>query len=473
MSKDMSRVGYRHAFTLIELLVVIAIIAILSVVVFLALNPAELLRKVRDSNRLSDFATTQSLVQSYATLQGGSLGSTGVTYVSIPDPTATTTAGTDCSGLGGNFTGGGSFHCPASSTFRNTDGTGWIPVNFSSLAMGSPVSQLPVDPTNNTGTNEYYIYQTDGSTFKIENVPESQTYIASAGVNPTSFMSGSNLSLDGGRYWVLVPGNSTFGTNTFWVMKYDAVCSNGQGSYINDNNTGFNTYNNAGLNCTSANNRQIASLPGGWQVTGITQTTAAAYCASIGAHLLKNAEWQTIAWNAEQVSSNWSGGSPGSGYLYAGHNDNAPAVALPGDPNDGNNYSGETNTGGSQKRTLTLSNGSVIWDMSGNVYQWTNDTITGTNEPHGAAAGFNWYSFTDGGMNYNGMTQATVGPVNSGWNSTQDIGQMYSENATDGTTYGFIRGANWGGATTAGIEAFSLNSTPTSTAFSFGFRCAR
>jgi prepilin-type N-terminal cleavage/methylation domain-containing protein len=44
----------RSGFTLIELLIVIAIIAILSVVVVLALNPAEMLRESRDNNRVSD-----------------------------------------------------------------------------------------------------------------------------------------------------------------------------------------------------------------------------------------------------------------------------------------------------------------------------------------------------------------------------------------------------------------------------------
>src|SRR5471030_3210736 len=56
----------RSGFTLIELLVVIAIIAILSVVVILTLNPAELLRQARDSNRVSDFATLKSALGLYA-----------------------------------------------------------------------------------------------------------------------------------------------------------------------------------------------------------------------------------------------------------------------------------------------------------------------------------------------------------------------------------------------------------------------
>ena len=47
----------KKGFTLIELLIVIAIIAILAVVVVLVLNPAELLRQSRDSQRLSDIST--------------------------------------------------------------------------------------------------------------------------------------------------------------------------------------------------------------------------------------------------------------------------------------------------------------------------------------------------------------------------------------------------------------------------------
>ncbi len=52
----------REGFTLIELLVVIAIIAILSVVVVLTINPAEMLRQSRDSQRVSDLNTLRSAI---------------------------------------------------------------------------------------------------------------------------------------------------------------------------------------------------------------------------------------------------------------------------------------------------------------------------------------------------------------------------------------------------------------------------
>jgi len=183
----------RKALTLIELLVVIAIIAILSIIVVLVLNPAEMLRQLRDTSRLSDMATLNSALSLYASDQNGSslfsLGSSGVTYLSIPDPTATTTNGTDCSGIG--FPGGGSFHCAASSTYRKSDGTGWIPVNLSKFSAGSPLSVLPVDPTNQSSTNLYYTYTTNGTSYRVVSVPESQKYLIQAKANTCLFRSGS------------------------------------------------------------------------------------------------------------------------------------------------------------------------------------------------------------------------------------------------------------------------------------------
>jgi prepilin-type N-terminal cleavage/methylation domain-containing protein len=53
------------AFALIELLIVIAIIAILGVVVILVLNPAEMMCRARDANRVSDM--TNNAISLYRT----------------------------------------------------------------------------------------------------------------------------------------------------------------------------------------------------------------------------------------------------------------------------------------------------------------------------------------------------------------------------------------------------------------------
>lgn len=129
----------KRAFTLIELLVVIAIIAVLSVVVILSLNPAELLRQSRDSNRISDFATIKSAISLYlidasAPNLASSSASYGGCYVSTIAGNGTTSA--RC----GVFTNtyATSDVSATAATYRKTDSTGWIPVNFSALSYGSP-----------------------------------------------------------------------------------------------------------------------------------------------------------------------------------------------------------------------------------------------------------------------------------------------------------------------------------------------
>ena len=164
----------RRSFTLIELLVVVSIISILAVFVIITLNPAELLKQGRDSQRISDLSTINTALSLYQVDNtSNSLGNASTTYISIPDPTATsTTEGNACTGLGlPSLPSGYSYHCSASSTYRNTDGTGWIPVNLSSLSYGNPLGTLPVDPINNASTS-YYTY-TPGGSWELTAIPES------------------------------------------------------------------------------------------------------------------------------------------------------------------------------------------------------------------------------------------------------------------------------------------------------------
>ncbi len=149
----------RKSFTLIELLVVLALVAILSVVVILTLNPAELIKQARDSNRLSDLSTINTALNLFsADVTSGFMGTSTVVYVSIPSTSPT------CSGLGlptlpSTYT----YNCVTSATLRNTDGTGWVPVNFQRISSNSPISQLPIDPINTTSTRLYYTYVSGGS----------------------------------------------------------------------------------------------------------------------------------------------------------------------------------------------------------------------------------------------------------------------------------------------------------------------
>jgi prepilin-type N-terminal cleavage/methylation domain-containing protein len=235
----------RKAFTLIELLVVIAIIAILAVVVILTLNPVELLRQSRDSNRVSDMSTLSSALGLYSEDQSSatnfSLGSSSIVYVSIPDPSATSTSGTNCASLGlPTLPSSYFYHCAASSTYRNVNGTGWIPVNLSNISTGSPLGSLPVDPANNSSSRLYYTYDTNGTTYEVTSVMESQKYgvggsndVISSDGGPLAsvYEKGSKLGLEPLDYgdntlvgwWPLTEGTGT--------VAYDDSGNNATGSW--------------------------------------------------------------------------------------------------------------------------------------------------------------------------------------------------------------------------------------------------
>lgn len=85
---------------------------------------------------------------------------------------------------------------------------------------------------------------------------------------------------------------------------------------------------------------------------------------------------------------------------------------------------------------------------------------------------FAWHEFT-AITSWGTMTQQTAGPANSTWNSANGMGQLYSEGATDATTYGFIRGGVWDLGGNAGVESLVLSITPGYTGNNVGFRCAR
>jgi prepilin-type N-terminal cleavage/methylation domain-containing protein len=177
-------------FTLIELLVVIAIVAILAVVVVLTLNPAELLKQARDSNRISDLNTIKSGLSVYLSdVSSPSLGTAGTCYIS-----ASSTNTANCGFVGG--------YSLVSSTNRTVSGSGWIPINFASISSGAPFGSEPVDPTNATGL-VYRYTGTSTSTFKLMATLESAKYTnatngaaaTDGGASSTAYETGTELGL--------------------------------------------------------------------------------------------------------------------------------------------------------------------------------------------------------------------------------------------------------------------------------------
>lgn len=140
-------------FTLLELLVVIGILAILASVVIIVLNPAELINSSKDAKRLSELNTLNKTLALYRFDNTLGFGSSSYVYLSIPDSSS------NCSSYSGlsNPPSGYTYICKPESEYRKTNGTGWIPVDFSNISAGNPLSSLPVDPVNNEEFHFTYI----------------------------------------------------------------------------------------------------------------------------------------------------------------------------------------------------------------------------------------------------------------------------------------------------------------------------
>jgi hypothetical protein len=293
--------------------------------------------------------------------------------------------------------------------------------------------------------------------------------------------------------YIPVPGNSTLGTSDFCVMKWEAKAYKNAGADQGFNadalegcSAGCGVGNWAPLYHPDTNTtgyRPVSSATAKpWR--RIDQVQARIACSNLGTGyaLISNNEWMTIAHNIYETDSNWSNASVGDGFLNRGHSEDDPV----GTPCDGQIENVQTDcstldpnaatTSWNKKRTHTLSNGEVIWDISGNVWDWVDWNITPLEKAYAssveASPSATWreWSIVDTNIN-NGdeMETSTWQPPNVGANSIMGIGQYYAgDNSSGGAAR---RGAGWSGGVNAGAFALLLNVASTSTLGSTGFRC--
>ena len=148
----------QKGFTLVELLIVITILVILGIFVILLINPAEILAKSRDSQRISDLATMKGAMQLFLTDTTTDL-TTFMTdncaaTIPIPDtnlpgrnkifaslkkqPNSAAAAANKYSGKFGDT---------GDAARKLNNGTGWMPVEFTTVGSGAPLDSLPTDPS--------------------------------------------------------------------------------------------------------------------------------------------------------------------------------------------------------------------------------------------------------------------------------------------------------------------------------------
>jgi hypothetical protein len=274
--------------------------------------------------------------------------------------------------------------------------------------------------------------------------------------------------------FVLVPGNSTIGINTtdFCLSKYE-MRNDGSGNPI-----------------SSATGEP-------WR--NVSQISAYSECPTIGTgyHLATAAEWQTAALNSSTVGVNWTGGSPGAGALVRGHSDGSPGVVCDSVQEyvstsvaSGNCPSAEPTPTTSQRRTHYLTNGEVLWDMSGNLNEWVdwdnNKGIVHSGKAGATSSGKSKHDVNDETV-YTALTgldvyQALFRPADPSWNhanhrigaicpSPDDGAQHPQQDLNDDRAV--ARGDNYGGnGGWAGLFSAWLQTNRTTPNFWIGFRCA-
>jgi prepilin-type N-terminal cleavage/methylation domain-containing protein len=420
----------RRGFTLLEILLVIATIGILASIVLVAINPTRQIAQLRNAERRVEINSIQQAIEQY-------------------------------------FANTRSYPTGITAAMQNICINGNT-VNCLNLATLVPdyIPEIPIDP--------------QGEAYTVGINTTNNRLRISAGQAELGEIIAINLCPTG---YIVVPGNSIYGTKDFCVMKYEAkaVAISSPTVGLTSPNTvssgvNIDTIDNNTTATTAANNRTIASVASGYPIGNISQLTAKSYCTTAGASLIKNSEWMTIARNIERQASNWRNGIIGSadssgGGLWRGHTDSTPLKALVASTDDSQGYTGTENTSPSrERRTYTLSNGEVIWDLSGNIWEWTDDTILNEDQPKAVSSpafAQREYTAID---NYGTLSYDLISPSNNTWNSSHNMGKISSGTLSIERTWAFLRGG-WTYGNGAGIYSLFLGNTTLDIWGLFGFRC--
>ncbi len=242
-----------------------------------------------------------------------------------------------------------------------------------------------------------------------------------------------------------VPALSGYTDRGFCVAKYEAKQSGGAGV------------------------SQVSGFP--W--VNITRNAARIACQTNGAafDLLTNLEWQTLARNIEMVAENWDQGTVGSvGGLNRGHSDGVPNQSLAASTDDNQSCSDTGQTcslaiWSDQRRTHKLADGSILWDIGGNVREWLQDdnsTVRGKNEMISLVT--NVAPFLLSAKNEFGPA-GNYSSLNSG--NFGGFGEAHINFASGGLN----RGGSWAAGINAGVFAASLANQIDNSLSALGFRC--
>lgn len=251
---------------ILKILIGIGIIAIFVSIYAQYLKPfmAELSVQKKDQTKIRNLSSINSALNKLQEINPNFfLGEPNKVYISLPSSQL------NCEDLDlPLLPSGWEYRCQSESKFREINGNGWIPVDFTQLSDNSFLKFLPVDPANSASDLSYYTYIT-GEGWVLTSLLGSNKFIKKSalndgGIDPARFEIGSDLQL-----WAMASGLAGY-----W--KFDE----GEGATTADssgnNNTGILTNGpnwvkdkiGKALNFDGANDYVDAGNPASLQLTG-------------------------------------------------------------------------------------------------------------------------------------------------------------------------------------------------------------
>lgn len=248
--------------------------------------------------------------------------------------------------------------------------------------------------------------------------------------------------------YILVPKLENYTTRDFCVAKYEMKKdSNGMATSTPDN------------------------VP--W--IEIDRTTSAEKCSELGKgfKLISNEQWQTIARNIAGNKTNWSLGEIGDGELNRGYSgfpyETTYPVEASSDEVLGNCHLTQNSCSNiiwhAKRRTHTLSNGQVIWDLAGNVWEWV---INDNRMSLGPSAHFSQLPPEDFRQQQFGAARETICKTPYVF---PYCGLGFGSYNNEISAEAMARGGAWAGLHNGGIFRTTFIRSPEGTAINLGFRC--